>query len=135
MSATKSAASDNPADAAGAGRETLPFGAFDPNLMGAAYSQTVLEMQREWLIGMGQLQRDYLTFIGERMRKDVEIAKRIAECRDMKAAVELQSAFAETAREDYMSEAQRMLATARELTEHCVERLAEVPRKGSGNGA
>lgn len=108
------------------------FPAMDPNLFGMAYSQTMLEMQREWIAGMGQIQRDYLTFLGERMRKDIEIAKRMAECRDMQAAMELQSAFVETAREDYMEEAQKLIALGREITEHCVERLAEAP--GSPNG-
>jgi hypothetical protein len=82
---------------------------------------------------MGQLQRDYLTFVGERMRKDIDIAKRMAECRDMKAAVELQSAFVETAREDYLEEAQKLLAMGRDLTESYVQRLAEVPRKIGGS--
>jgi hypothetical protein len=111
------------------------FPAMDPNLLGAAYGQTMLEMQREWLAGMGQIQRDYLTFIGERMRKDIEIAKRMAECRDVQAAMELQSAFVETARDDYLEEAQKLLAMGRELTESCVERLAEAPTKTNGRDA
>ncbi len=109
------------------------FPTMDPNLLGAAYGQTMLEMQREWLAGMGQIQRDYLTFVGERMRKDIDIAKRMAECRDMQAAMELQSAFVETARDDYMDEAQKLLAMSRELTESCVERLAEASAKTNGN--
>jgi len=125
MSATKRAAGG-----AGAG-ETAAFPAMDPSL-GAAYGQTMLELQREFIVGMGRLQRDYLTFIGERMRKDIEIAKRIAECRDMKAAVELQSAFVETASEDYLEEAQKMLEMGRDLTETYVQRLAEVQQKGDG---
>jgi hypothetical protein len=95
----------------------------------------MLEMQREWLTGMGQIQRDYLTFLGERMRKDIEIARRMAECRDMKAAMELQTAFVETAREDYMEEAQKLFALGREITEHCVERLAEAPARTNGGAA
>ena len=107
---------------------------FDPKF-GAAYGQTMLELQREFILGMGQLQRDYLTFVGERMRKDIDIAKRMAECRDMKAAVELQSAFVETAREDYLEEAQKLLAMGRDLTETYVQRLAEMPKKvGAGDG-
>jgi len=125
MSATKRAAGE-----AGAG-ETAGFPAMDPNF-GVAYGQTMLELQREFIVGMGQLQRDYLTFIGERMRKDIEIAKRMAECRDMKAAMELQSAFVETASEDYLEEAQKMLAMGRDLTEAYVQRLAEVPKKTGG---
>jgi hypothetical protein len=126
---------DPPRRATGAGDGGTMFPAMDPNLFGAAYGQTMLEMQREWLTGMGQIQRDYLTFLGERMRKDIEIARRMAECRDMKAAMELQSAFVETAREDYMEEAQKLLALGREITEHCVERLAEAPaRANGGNG-
>jgi hypothetical protein len=109
------------------------FPAMDPNLLGAAYGQTMLEMQREWLAGMGQIQRDYLTFIGERMRKDIEIAKRMAECRDVQAAMELQSAFVETARDDYLEEAQKLLDMGRELTESCVERLAEAPKSNGQN--
>jgi hypothetical protein len=104
----------------------------DPHV-GAAYGQSMLELQREFIVGMGQLQRDYLTFVGERMRKDIDIAKRMAECRDMKAAVELQSAFVETAREDYLEEAQKLLAMGRDLTESYVQRLAEVPRKIGGS--
>ena len=129
MSTTKRATG-----ATGAGDESA-FPAMDPNLLGAAYGQTVLEMQREWLAGMGQMQRDYLTFIGERMRKDIEIAKRMAECRDVQAAMELQSAFVETARDDYLEEAQKLLAMSRELTESCVERLAEAPTKSNGPDA
>ena len=129
MSTTKRATG-----ATGAGDESA-FPAMDPNLLGAAYGQTVLEMQREWLAGMGQMQRDYLTFIGERMRKDIEIAKRMAECRDVQAAMELQSAFVETARDDYLEEAQKLLAMSRELTESCVERLAEAPIKSNGPDA
>lgn len=106
--------------------------AMDPNLMGKAYGQTMLELQREWLVGMGQMQRDYLSFLGERVRKDIEIFKRIAGCRDMQAALELQSAFVETAREDYIEEAQKLLAKSRELTEHCVECLADMPQKVNG---
>ena len=123
---------DPPRRAPGVGDGGAMFPAMDPNVFGAAYGQTMLEMQREWLAGMGQIQRDYLTFLGERMRKDIEIAKRLAECRDMQAAMELQSAFVETAREDYMGEAQKLLALGREMTEHCVERLAEVPAKTNG---
>ena len=111
------------------------FPAMDPNLLGAAYGQTMLEMQREWLAGMGQMQRDYLTFLGERMRKDIEVAKRMAECRDVQAAMELQSAFVETARDDYLEEAQKLLDMGRELTESCVERLAEAPTKSNGQNA
>jgi hypothetical protein len=126
MTATKRAASD-----AGAGDgATLP--AMDPNVFAAAYGQTMVELQREFLVGMGQIQRDYLTFVGERMRKDVEIAKRMATCRDMKAAMELQSAFVETARDDYLEEAQKMLAMGRDLTEACMGRLAEAPTKADG---
>ena len=118
------------ADRAG---DSAGFPAMDPNLLSAA-GQTMLEMQREWLAGMGQMQRDYLTFIGERMRKDIEIAKRMAECRDVQAAMELQTAFVETARDDYLEEAQKLLAMGRELTETCVERLADGPAKTNGHG-
>lgn len=128
MTATKRAT-----NAAGVG-DGAALPAMDPNL-GAAYGQTMLEMQRDWLAGMGQIQRDYLTFIGERMRKDIEIAKRMAECRDVQAAMELQSAFVETARDDYMDEAHKLLAMGRELTESCVERLAEAPTKSNGRDA
>lgn len=107
--------------------------AIDPNVFAAAYGQTMLEVQREFLVGMGQMQRDYLTFIGERMRKDVEIAKRMATCRDMKAAMELQGAFVETARDDYLEEAQKMLAMGRDLTEACMERLTDAPRRLDGS--
>lgn len=115
---------------AGAG-EASGLPTLDPQV-GAAYGQSMLELQREFIVGMGQLQRDYLTFVGERMRKDIDIAKRMAECRDMKAAVEMQSAFVETAREDYLEEAQKLLAMGRDLTESYVQRLAEVPRKAGG---
>jgi hypothetical protein len=101
-------------------------------MLGALYSQTVLEMQREWLVGMGQMQRDCLNFLGERMRKDIEIAKRMAECSDAKAAMELQAAFVETARDDYLEEAQRLFALSREMAENCVERLAEAPARANG---
>ena len=123
----RSTGADRAADIAG-------FPTMDPNLLSAA-GQTMLEMQREWLAGMGQMQRDYLTFIGERMRKDIEIAKRMAECRDVQAAMELQTAFVETARDDYLEEAQKLLAMGRELTETCVERLADVPAKTNGQGS
>jgi hypothetical protein len=126
---------DPPRRATGVGDGGATFPAIDPNLFGAAYGQTMLEMQREWLTGMGQIQRDYLTFLGDRMRKDIEIAKRMAECRDMQAAMQLQTAFVETAREDYMEEAQKLLALGREITEHCVERLAEVPAKTNGGAS
>lgn len=126
MTAAKRA---SPGDSAGTGDGGATFPAMDPNVFGAVYGQTMLEMQREWLAGMGQIQRDYLAFLGERMRKDIEIAKRMAECRDMQAAMELQSAFVETAREDYMEEAQKLLALGREITEHCVEWLADVPAR------
>lgn len=111
------------------------FGGADQGFAGAAYGQTMLEMQREWLVGMGQMQRDYLTFIGDRMRKDIDIAKRMAECRDIKAAMELQSAYVETARDDYLEEAQKLLAMGRELTENCTDRLAEAPAEAHGQGA
>ena len=122
----------SPGDSAGTGDGGATFPVMDPNVFGAVYGQTMLEMQREWLAGMGQIQRDYLAFLGERMRKDIEIAKRMAECRDVKAAMELQTAFVETAREDYMEEAQKLLTLGREITEHCVERLAEMPTKPNG---
>jgi len=114
----------NGARGAGTGDGAWP-GGLDPAAFGATYGQTLLEMQREWLAGMGQMQREYLSFLGERMRKDIEIAKRMAECRDVQAAMELQTAFVETARDDYMEEAQKLLARGRELTETCIERLAE----------
>lgn len=110
----------------------MPFADIDPGQMGGAYGQTMLELQRDWLVGMGKLQRDYLSFLGERMRKDVEIAKRMAECRDFKAAMELQTAFVETAREDYVEEAQKLFAMSRELAESCTERLAEIKPAGKG---
>jgi hypothetical protein len=113
------------------GMAAFPFPGMDANPM-SSYGQTMLDMQREWLVGMGQLQRDYLTFVGERVRKDIEIAKRMAECRDMQAALELQSAFVETARDDYMEETQKVLAKSREITEHCVECLAQVANKADG---
>lgn len=128
MTATK-----RTAGGAGAG-EASALPTLDPNF-GAAYGQNILELQREFILGMGQLQRDYLTFVGERMRKDIDIAKRMAECRDMKAAVELQSTFVETAREDYLEEAQKLLAMGRDLTETYVQRLAEVPSKADGDKA
>lgn len=118
------------AGAAGA-EETAGLPTLDPKF-GAAYGQSMLELQREFILGMGQLQRDYLTFVSERMRKDIDVAKRMAECRDMKAAVELQSAFVETAREDYLEEAQKLLVMGRDLTETYVQRLAEVPKKVGG---
>lgn len=105
-------------------------GGIDPAAFGATYGQSLLEMQRQWLAGMGQMQREYLSFLGERMRKDIEIAKRMAECRDVQAAMELQTAFVETARDDYMEEAQKLLAQGRELTQSCIERLAEVQSRG-----
>ena len=135
MTPTKRSATGDHSGNDHAGRQAFPFPAMDPNSMGAAYGQTMLELQREWLVGMGQMQRDYLTFLGERMRKDIEIAKRIAECRDLQAAMELQSAFVETAREDYMEEAQNVLAKSRELTEHCVDCLADMPHQTNANGA
>jgi|GEM_PF-1759918 len=126
MTATKRTATG------GGAADGAAFPAMDPNVFVTTYGQTMLELQREFLVGMGQMQRDYLTFVGERMRKDVEIAKRIAACRDMKAAMELQSAFVETTRDDYLEEAQKLLAMGRELTEACVERLAEAPAKANG---
>lgn len=135
MTTAKRAGHDGRHGEAGAGFEGFPFPPMDPNLLGAAYGRTMLELQREWLVGMGQLQRDYLTFLGERMRKDIEIAKRMAECRDVQAAMELQTAFVETARDDYMEEAQKALAKGREIAEHCVECLAEVPRRANGGSS
>lgn len=133
MTATKRSARD--IGAVEAGPDGLPFPAALPNQLGAAYGESMLQMQREWLVGMGQIQRDYLTFIGERMRKDIEIARRMADCRDVQAALELQTTFVETARDDYLEEAQKLLAKSREITEHCVDCLAELPHKVSGNGA
>jgi len=137
MSETKSGAQAKPAAAevgdvnggngvggVGMGNGTWP-GGIDPAVVGATYGRTLLEMQRHWLAGMGQMQRECLSFLGERMRKDIEIAKRMAECRDVQAAMELQTAFVETARDDYMEEAQKLLAQGRELTETCIERLAQ----------
>lgn len=117
-----------------------PIGAFggmklagiDPAVMGTVYSQAMLDLQRDWLVGMSRLQSDYLGFLGERMRKDVEVAKRMAECRDMNAAVELQAGFVNTAREDYVEEAQKLLAMSREMAESCVERLAAMPKDSNG---
>ena len=121
-------------------RPSGPMGAFggmkltgiDPGVMGTAYSQAMLDLQRDWLVGMSKLQRDYLGFLGERMRKDVEVAKRMAECRDVKAALELQTAFVDTAREDYLEEAQKLLAMSREMAETCVQRLGEVSTRKTG---
>lgn len=127
MTAAKRSATGSRTDASEAGASAPQIPAMDPNAMGAAFGQTMLELQREWLVGMGQMQRDYLTFVGERMQKDIEIAKRIAECRDVQAALELQSAYVETTREDYMEEAQKVLAKSRELTEHCIECLTDLP--------
>lgn len=127
MTAAKRSATGSRTDASEAGTSAPQIPAMDPNAMGAAFGQTMLELQREWLVGMGQMQRDYLTFVGERMQKDIEIAKRIAECRDVQAALELQSAYVETTREDYMEEAQKVLAKSRELTEHCIECLTDLP--------
>ena len=104
----------------------------DPGVMGTAYSQAMLDMQRDWLVGMSKLQRDYLGFLGERMRKDVEVAKRMAECRDVKAALELQTAFVDTAREDYLEEAQKLLAMSREMAETCVQRLGKMQAGKAG---
>lgn len=99
----------------------------DPALFNANLGHTMLELQREWIAGMGQIQRDYLSFVGERMRKDIEVAKRMAECRDVQAAMELQAAFVETAREDYMAEAHKLIEMSREMTQSCIERLSETP--------
>ncbi len=114
-----------------------PFGGMkitgmDPGVMGTAYSQAMLDLQRDWLVGMGKLQRDYLGFLGERMRKDVEVAKRMAECRDVNAALELQTAFVDAAREDYIEEAQKLLAMSREMADNCVERLGKVKNGSKG---
>ncbi len=131
MATAKQAARGSQRSDEGAGYAGFPFPGMDVNPMGA-YGQTMLDLQREWLVGMGQLQRDYLTFLGERVRKDVEIAKRMAECRDMQAALELQSAFVETARDDYLEETQKVLAKSREITEHCVDCLAQITNKANG---
>ena len=104
----------------------------DPGAMGTAYSQAMLDLQRDWLVGMSKLQRDYLGFLGERMRKDVEVAKQMSECRDMNAAVELQAGFVNAAREDYVEEAQKLLAMSREMAESCIERLAAMPKDSNG---
>lgn len=118
----------------GNGGEMAWPGGIDPAAFSTAYGQSLIEMQRQWLEGLGQMQRDYLSFLGERMRKDIEAAKRMAECSDMQAAMELQSAFVATARDDYMEEAQKLLAQGRELTESCIERLAEAQsRDGSAS--
>ena len=114
-----------------------PFGGMkitgmDPGVMSTAYSQAMLDLQRDWLVGMGKLQRDYLGFLGERMRKDVEVAKRMAECRDVNAALELQTAFVDAAREDYIEEAQKLLAMSREMADNCVERLGKVKNGSKG---
>ncbi len=122
-----------PASRTGGMAGMMPFADIDPGQMGNAYGQAMLELQRDWLVGMGKLQRDYLGFLGERMRKDVEIAKRMAECRDVKAAMELQTAFVETAREDYLEEAQKLFQMSREMAESCAERLAKIQPAGKGN--
>lgn len=128
-----SAGSGEPGSGNGSGHGAWT-GGIDPTAFGASYGESLLEMQRQWLAGMGQMQRDYLSFLGERMRKDIEIAKRMAECRDVQAAMELQSAFVATARDDYVEEAQKLLAQGRELTESCIERLAEA-QKGGGSAS
>jgi hypothetical protein len=111
------------------------WGGMEAGQIGAAYGQAMLEMQRDWLVGMGRMQRDCLTFLGERMRKDIEIAKRIAECRDVKAAMELQTAFVETAREDYMVEAQKLFEMSQQVAESCAERLTRLPSQGNGGSS
>lgn len=132
MATAKQAARGSQRGDEGPGFAAFPFPGMDANPMGS-YGQTMLDLQREWLVGMGQLQRDYLSFLGERVRKDIEIAKRMAECRDMQAALELQSAFVETARDDYMEETQKVLAKSREIAEHCVECLAQAANKAEGS--
>lgn len=96
----------------------------DPAAFGAGYGQAVLEAQKEWLIGVGRIQHDYLAFLGERLRKDIEIAGRMAECRDLEAALALQTAFIETAREDYLDGARRFWAMGQDLAQNCGERLS-----------
>ena len=102
----------------------------DPALLGALYGRTMMEVQKEWLVGVTRIQRDCLEFLGERMRKDIEIAKRMSACRDLEAAVELQTAFIETARDDYLEGAQRFLSLSQGLAQNCAERLAAAPMPG-----
>jgi hypothetical protein len=46
--------------------------------------------------------------------------------------LELQTAFVDTAREDYMEVVQKLMALSREMAESCAGRLAKVSKDGNG---
>ena len=105
MTATKQSAGGN-----GAGEATaLPTQAANSD---QAYGHPMLDLQREFIVGIGRMQHEYATFVSDRVRKNIDIAKRMAECRDFKAALELQRNYVATAREDYTKEVAKLLAIA-----------------------
>ena len=119
MTATKQSAGGN-----GAGEATaLPTQAANSD---QASGHPMLELQRELIIGIGRIQHEYATFVGKRVRKNIDTTNRMAECRDIKVALELQRNYVENAREDYIEEAARLLSMGQTLSKTCVQRLADV---------
>ena len=86
--------------------------------------QTVLRSYTAWLQSTCQVQTEMLRFINKRIREDMEMPARFAQCKNPAEIVENQMSFATTMFQDYADESQKLLDLMAKAT-HDFAREAE----------
>jgi hypothetical protein len=104
-----------------------------PDEVRAATEQTFMPLLRSynvWLDSAAKMQAESLRFILDRVRKDLEIPARLAECKSPVDVLEVQASFASTMVSDYLNETGKLLSLTMEGVRESASEAEQQTRRG-----
>lgn len=104
-----------------------------PDEVRAATEQTfmpLLQSYNVWLDSAAKMQAESLRFILDRVRKDLEIPARLAECKSPVDVLEVQASFASTMVSDYLNETGKLLSLTMQGVRESASEAEQQTRRG-----
>ena len=78
------------------------------------YFETLTKANEAWLFGLAKVGQEVLSFTGERLRQRMALSEELLHCKNLEDALRIQVEHTQSATQDYMAEANKLL----ELTTH-----------------
>ena len=90
----------------------------------------LLKSYNVWLDSAAKVQAESLRFILDRVRKDMEIPARLAECKSPVDVLEVQASFASTMVSDYLNETGKLLSLTMQGVRESASEAEQRTRRG-----
>lgn len=104
-----------------------------PEDVRTATEQTLMPLLRSynvWLDSAAKVQAESLRFVLDRVRKDLEMPARLAECKSPVDMFELQAKFASTMVSDYLTETGKLLSLTMQGVRESAHEAEQETRRG-----